>query len=144
MNPSGRWAVKGSQHVKRTKQYNEWRQWHLYIARPPEAILSSCSGTHFDQSDFERALWIWQRRPKRPSCTRFWLRLACIFAPAAAAAFLHLHLAQPFADVLLITTSVASFVLLFLYCQGEAEWERWHADYSRAIDQMLSASSQGI
>jgi len=125
--------------VKKSKQYKEWRQWRLHTARPPEAILSSCSVTHFDQSDFERARWIWQRRPGRPSCTRFWLRLACIFA-AAAAAFLHLHLPQPFGDVLLVTTSVASFVLWFLYCQEEAEWERWHADYSRAIDRLLSAS----
>ena len=66
--------------MKKSKQYKEWRQWRLHTARPPEAILSSCSVTHFDQSDFERARWIWQRRPKRPSCTKFWFRLACIFA----------------------------------------------------------------
>ena len=134
-------ANRGDQVTARrkSKQYKEWRQGHLHTVRPLEAILSSCLVTQFDQSDFERARWIWQRRPERPSCTRFWLQLACIFAPAAAAAFLHLHLPQSFGDVLLVTTSVASFVLWFLYCQEEAEWERWHADYSRVINRLLLA-----
>ena len=106
--------------MKPSKRNHEWRLRHLHLARPPEAILSSWSVTQFEQSDFERARWIWQRRPKRPSCTRFWLRLTCIFAPAVVAAFLHLDLPQLFADVLLVTTSVASFVLWFLYGQVAA------------------------
>jgi hypothetical protein len=125
--------------MNESKRFHEWRLWHLHTTRPPEAILSSCSATHFDQSDFERARWLWQRRPRRPSCTRFWLRLAYIFAPAAVAAFLHLYLPQPLADVLLGTTSVASFVLWFLYRQEEAKWAQWHADYSRAIDRLLGS-----
>jgi hypothetical protein len=64
------------------------------------------------------------------------------FCGAAATAFLHLHLPQPFADVLLVTTSVASSVLLFLYCQKEYNWARWRADYSRAIDRLLWAAYQ--
>lgn len=122
--------------MKKNKRYHEWRLCHLHTARPPEAILSSCSVTLFDQSDFERARWMWQRRPKRPSCAKFLLRLTSIFAPAAVAAFLHLH--QPLADVLLDTTSVASFVLWFLYGRELDKWAQWHADYSRAIDQLLS------
>jgi hypothetical protein len=96
----------------------------------------------FDQSDFERARWVWQSRPQRRFSARFWLWLACILAPAVAAPFLHLP--QPFGDVLLDASFVAGCVLVFFSSRELDEWARWRADYSRAIDQLLSAPSQGI
>jgi len=67
------------------------------------------------------------------------LWLACSLAPAVAAPFLHLP--QPFGDVLVDGSFVAGCVLMFLSSQESDEWARWRADYSRAIDQLLSAPS---
>jgi hypothetical protein len=99
----------------------------------------------YDQSDFERARWVWQRRPQRRFSARFWLWLACILAPAVAAPFLHLP--HPFGDVLLDASFVSGCVLVFFSSRELVrldEWARWRADYSRAIDQLLSAPSQSI
>jgi hypothetical protein len=123
---------RGGQHVKQSEHYHQWRLRHLHPARPPEVILSSWSVTQFDQADLERARWVWERRPKRRFSAKFWLWLACSLAPAVAAPFLHLP--QPFGDVLVDGSFVASCVLVFLSSRESDEWARWRADYSRAIE----------
>jgi len=122
--------------MKESKSYHEWRLRHLHSTRLPEAILSSWSVTQFDQSDFERARWVWQRRPKKRFSARFWRWLACILAPAVATPFLHLP--RPFGDVLVDSSFVAGCVLVFLSSRELDEWVQWRADYSRAIDRLLS------
>jgi len=125
--------------MKLSKRYHEWRLRHLHPARPPQAIISSWSVTQFDQSDLERARWVWQRRPKRCFSAGFWRWLACILAPAVAGPFLHLP--QPFGDVLLDASFVAGCVLVFLSSRESDEWVQWRADYSWAIDRLLSRQS---
>jgi hypothetical protein len=119
--------------MKESKRYAAWRICHLHPSRQPEAI----SVAHFDQSDFERARWVWQRRPKRRFAA-FWRTLACIMAPAVAAPFLHLP--QPFADILVAVSGGAGFVLWFGYSRELDKWSQWRADYSRAMDRLLSRS----
>ena len=122
--------------MKPCKHYQEWRTRHLHPGRPPEAILSAWSVTQFDQSDLERARWVWQRRPKKRFSAAFWRWLACILAPAVVAPFLHLP--RPFGDVLVDVSFVAGLVLVFLYGRESDDSARWRADYSRAIDRLLS------
>jgi hypothetical protein len=63
-------------------------------------------------------------------------QLACILAPAVATPFLHLP--RPFGDVLVDSSFVAGCVLVFLSSRELDEWVQWRADYSRAIDRLLS------
>jgi hypothetical protein len=49
-----------------------------------------------------------------------------------------LHLPRPFADVLVDVSFVAGLVLVFLFSRKSDQWAKWRADYSRAIDRLLS------
>jgi len=123
--------------MKQSKRDHEWRVRQLYPEWPPEVILHSRSVVQFDQADFERARWVWQRRPKGPFSAMFWRWLACILAPLMAAPFLP----PPFGDVLCLASLIVGCVLTFLSNRKIDEWARWRSDYSRAIDRLISHHS---
>jgi hypothetical protein len=128
--------------MKQSKHYqdHEHRVRLLYPEWPPEAILYSRSVTQFEQSDFERARWVWERRPARAISAMlpmFLRRLVCILLPAAAAPFLP----PPYAALLCLVCFIAACALAFLYTRELDKWAQWRSDYSRAIDRLISCQS---
>jgi hypothetical protein len=123
--------------IKPSKDHREGRVRQLYPEWPPETIISSRSVTQFDNSDFERARWIWERRPARNISAIFPIflrRLVCVLLPAAAAPFLP----PIFGAVLSLASLIAGCVLAFVCLREIQKWARWRSDYSRAIDRLTA------
>jgi hypothetical protein len=115
----------------------ERRVRRLYSEWPPEVILRSRSVAQFDQLDFERSRWVWERRPARDisAVVRVFLRrLVCILVPTAAVPFLPPLLSA----VLGLACVTAGGVLAFLSIREMDKWAKWRSDYSRTIDRLVS------
>jgi len=111
------------------QRYPEWS---------PEEILEWRSATIANEAEFLRARWLWDRRPKRLLLPLFWRGVMLMGVPLTLLVVAALWPPSVTQDVieggaagLLIIWGVESLTELYL-------WERWRADYSRAIARLFT------
>lgn len=105
-----------------------------YTGFPPAALLEKCSipANAYDPDEFQRAVWLWERRPSDlffDGSKVLWGRLGLFLA---AIAFLVSF------DIpgLLLAAAVSFAVALFMFCNFYRR-EVWRRDYEAALFRLV-------
>ena len=108
----------------------------------PDVILCALSReiSNVQEDEYQRALWLWQRRPKRLLYRRICLSIAVLLAATIVNVLTFLWPDSEVKAGLIICSYAADSVgiILSIVVLYEAyRWGKWFTDYWKAIDRVL-------